>query len=424
MPIPLDPGEMPKTGYLLSRYPAVSHTFFLKEVLGLRQRGFVIEVASINDPDRPHAELPEVERDEAGTTFYVKGGSKIGKLFSLIRILLSHPVVAARGFLAACSLGMWDLRERAFALLYLAEALLVGDWMRRRSLRHLHVHFAGPVASVGYLVSAAWKVPWSLTIHGPDEFFDQERFFLRKKFESTQFLICISDYARSQALRVAPGLDPSCIDVVRLGVDCTALQPASNREQADGIADHAPVRIVCTGRLVAAKGHRILIEALAQLAREGLALHTVFIGDGPERPALEQQCRRSDLIERVHLTGALNHAETLDLVANADIFVLASFAEGLPVALMEAMALGVVCVSTRINGIPELIFDNQNGLLVAAGNPGLLQNAIARLVRDPALRQTMGRAARQTVESTYNLSRNHDLLAAALRSRLCEVEPS
>jgi glycosyltransferase involved in cell wall biosynthesis len=130
------------------------------------------------------------------------------------------------------------------------------------------------------------------------------------------------------------------------------------------------------------------------------------------------------LIERVHLTGALNHAETLDLVANADIFVLASFAEGLPVALMEAMALGVVCVSTRINGIPELIFDNQNGLLVAAGNPGLLQNAIARLVRDPALRQTMGRAARQTVESTYNLSRNHDLLAAALRSRLCEVEPS
>jgi glycosyltransferase involved in cell wall biosynthesis len=91
---------------------------------------------------------------------------------------------------------------------------------------------------------------------------------------------------------------------------------------------------------------------------------------------------------------------------------------------MEAMALGVVCVSTRINGIPELIFDNQNGLLVAAGNPGLLQDAIARLVRDPALRQTMGRAARQTVESTYNLSRNHDLLAAALRSRLCEVEPS
>jgi glycosyltransferase involved in cell wall biosynthesis len=424
MPIPRDPGELPRTGYLLSRYPAVSHTFFLKEVLGLRQRGFAIEVASINDPDRPRAELPVVERDEAGTTFYVKGGSKIGKLFSLIRILLSHPMVATRGLLAACSVGGWDLRERAFALLYLAEALLVGDWMRRRSLRHLHVHFAGPVASVGYLASMAWKVPWSLTVHGPDEFFDQERFFLRKKFESTRFLICISDYARSQALRVAPGLDPSRIDVVRLGVDCTALQPASNRESgADGTADHAPVRIVCTGRLVAAKGHRILIEALAQMAREGLALNTVLIGDGPERPAIEQQCQRSGLTEQVHLTGALNHADTLALVADADIFVLASFAEGLPVALMEAMALGVVCVSTRINGIPELIFDNRNGLLVAAGNPELLQDAIARLVRDPALRQSLGRAARQTVESTYNLSRNHDLLAAALR-RLSEGEPS
>jgi colanic acid/amylovoran biosynthesis glycosyltransferase len=425
MPFPLDAGESPGIGYLLSRYPAVSHTFLLKEVLGLRRRGIMIEVASINGSDRPYAALPGVEQQEARTTFYVKPGSKIGKLVSLARIVLTHPIVTLRGLRTALSLGDWDLRERAFALLYLVEALLLGDWMRSRSLTHLHVHFGGPVASVGYLVSAAWKVPWSLTLHGPDEFFEEERFFLRTKFESARFLFCISDYGRSQVLRVAPGLDPSRVEVMRLGVDCAALQPGPHPHfNAEAAAPVGPVRIVCTGRLVAAKGHRILVEALARLACDGVALNTTLIGDGPERRALEDQCRLAGLDGRIQFTGALNHAETLAHVADADIFVLASFAEGLPVALMEAMALGVVCVSTCINGIPELIFNGENGLLVPAGNTADLCAAIARLVRDPALREAMGLAARRTVESDYNLPTNHDLLAAALRRRLGEVQPS
>ena len=223
MPLSTQHGDTPRTAYLLSRYPAVSHTFFLKEILGLRQRGITIEVASINDPDRPLADLPDVEREEAGNTFYIKHGSKLGKLVSLSRILFSHPVVCLRGLRAACSMGGWDLRERAFSLFYLAEALFVGDWMRQRSLPHLHVHFGGPVASVGLLVSAAWKIPWSLTVHGPDEFFEQERFLLLKKFESARFLICISDQGRSQVLRIAPSLDPSRIQVVRLGVDLSLI---------------------------------------------------------------------------------------------------------------------------------------------------------------------------------------------------------
>jgi glycosyltransferase involved in cell wall biosynthesis len=159
------------------------------------------------------------------------------------------------------------------------------------------------------------------------------------------------------------------------------------------------------------------------MAGEGIVLDTTLIGDGPERRAIESQCRLAGLDGQVHLTGALNHAETLAHVARADIFVLASFAEGLPVALMEAMALGVVCVSTTINGIPELIVTGENGLLVAAGNAAHLRSAITRLVRDPNLRNAMGRAARRTVESSYNLSMNHDLLAATLRRRLCEVRP-
>lgn len=425
-PIQKDAGgeEPPRIAYLLSRYPAVSHTFFLKEVLGLRQRGIIIEVASINAPDRSFAALPDVEREEALQTFYVKNGSKIGKLFSLIRIAFMHPLVTVRGLLAAFKLGDWDFRERVVAMFYLAEALLVGDWMQRRSLGHLHVHFGGPVATVGMLVSTTWKIPWSLTVHGPDEFFNQDQSFLRRKFESVQFLFCISDYARSQALCASPALNPSHVEVMRLGVDCSALQPHPRAFAIDVQADSNPIRIACTGRLVAAKGHRILIEALAMLSEEGTAVDAVLIGDGPERRALEAQSRQVGLENRIHFIGALNHAETLAQVAQADIFVLASFAEGLPVALMEAMAFGVVCVSTCINGIPELIANDENGLLVSAGNTNQLHAAIARLVRDPALRQSMGDAARRTVETSYNLSNNQDLLAAAFYRRLREVKLS
>ncbi|WP_263360068.1 glycosyltransferase family 4 protein [Acidicapsa ligni] len=408
-----------RIGYLLSRYPAVSHTFFLKEVLGVRDRGLVVETASINPPDRRIEDLPKVEAREAETTFYVKAGGKLSLVCKLLAIVVQHPAVALRGLRAAFQLGGWDLKGRAFALFYLAEALLVGRWLRRNSLEHLHVHFGGPVATVGMLTAAAWQIPWSVTLHGPDEFFDQDAFYLRQKIESAAFVICISDFCRSQVLRVSPATTDSRLEVVRLGVDCTTLQPrqrtsipASTSISANG------VRIVCTGRMVAAKGHRILLEAVAAMVAAGAELSLVLIGDGPERPSLEAQCRQQGIASYVRFLGAMAHQPTLAEVAQADIFVLASFAEGLPVALMEAMALGVPCVSTTIAAIPELILDGQNGLLAPPANPYALRIALERLASDPDLRHRLGLAARATVEEQYNLSRNLDQLANTWRRRL------
>ncbi len=410
-----------RIAYLLSRYPGVSHTFFLKEVVGLRKCGIVVEVASVNPPDRPDTALSAKELEETRTTYYLKREHG-GVLFLwVLFIALRHPIVTARGLLTASGLGGWDLRERTFSFLYLAEAMLIGAWMRRRSLGHLHVHFGGASASVGMLVSAAWKVPWSLTIHGPNEFFDQNKISLRRKIKSASFVICVSDYARSQVMRVAPDLDPERVEVMRLGVDCKQLQPRDELEPAavtvEGLLA-TPVHLVCTGRLTAEKGHLLLIDAVAQLAGLGFRVDLVLIGDGPERHALEQRCARYGLQGSVHFTGAMNHAETLARVAEADIFVLASFAEGLPVSLMEAMALGIVCVSTRINGIPELIVDEENGLLVTAGNTGQVSAALARLAADSGLRRSLGLAGRHTVETNYNLDKNVDLLAATFRRRI------
>ena len=405
-----EPG--PRIGYLLSRYPAVSHTFFLKEVLGLRERGLGIAVASINFPDRPMADLPNVEADEARATYYVKPKGLAGVLLQLARIALFNPGVAWRGLSAALRLGDLDLKARAFALFYFAEALLVGDWMRRNSLTHLHVHFGGAVATVGMLTAQAWQIPWSITLHGPDEFFDQEAFYLRRKVESAQFVICISDFCRSQVLRISPNLPESRLEVVRLGVDCAALRPhPEQRGGAEAQISPGVLRLVCTGRMVSAKGHRILLEAVGALSAGGIEVSCTLIGGGPEREALESLSARLGIADKVRFLGAQAHGPTLEQVAMADVFVLASFAEGLPVALMEAMALGVPCVSTTIAAIPELIADGENGLLVPPANVEALTNALARLANAPELRAQLGRKARETVEAHYNLARNLDALA-------------
>ena len=401
-----------RVAYLLSRYPAISHTFFLKEVLGMRQRGLKVLTASINPADRPVDELPPVEAEEAGATFYIKAGGTASMGLKVLAVALKNPGVALRGLRAALSLGKFDLLARAYALFYLAEALLVGDWMRRNRLPHLHVHFGGAVATVGMLTAQAWQVPWSVTLHGPDEFFDQEDFYLRQKIESAAFVVCISDFCRSQVLRIAPAHEAERLEVVRLGVDCQALQPSA------GDREPGPVRLVCTGRMVSAKGHRILLEALAPLVASGVEMTCTLIGDGPERKDLEAMCAAMGIAAQVRFLGAMAHGPTLAEVAKADIFVLASFAEGLPVALMEAMALGVPCVSTTIAAIPELIRDGQNGLLVPPSNPEALREALQRLVADEDLRREFGKAARETAAAEYNLSTNLDLLAGVFWKRL------
>ena len=380
----------------------------------MRESGLVVEVASINPADRSRADLPTVEAAEADATFYVKSGGKFMLGFTVLALAVRNPGVTVRGLRAALGLGGLDLKARAFALFYLAEALLVGNWYRRNSLQHLHAHFGGPVATVAMLTGAAWQIPWSVTLHGPDEFFDQDAFYLRSKIESASFVICISDFCRSQVLRVSPSTKETHLEVVRLGVDCDVLRP-----RIAGTRPTGPVRIVCTGRMVAAKGHRILLEAAAVLAASRIEFSLVLIGDGPERKSLEAQSVEQGIAAHVRFLGAMAHQATLAEVADADLFVLASFAEGLPVALMEAMALGVPCVSTIIAAIPELIIDGQNGLLVPASNVELLAKALERLALDPVLRGRLGSAARETVIAQYNLALNLDQLAETWKDRLC-----
>ena len=404
-----------RVGYLLSQYPAISHTFFLNEVLGLRARGLHIETASINRPDRPSSELPAVEATEARRTYYIKDGKRKRAVKNLLYILLTRPNAVLRGLWAVSRIEGLRLGERIFWLLYLAEALLVGRWMKMRRLEHLHVHFGGPVACVGMLTSIAWRIPYSLTIHGPEELLDVRSYRLREKITQAKFVFCISDFCRSQLYALMPPAEWDKFSVNRLGVDPLVLTPPSRLVNFTIRPD--VLRIVSTGRMVPAKGHLILLEAIKLLRERGVELQATIIGGGPELDSLQAYVIRNKLADLVTFTKALSHPETLAHLRRADLFALASFAEGIPVALMEAMSLGLPCVSTTIAGIPELIRSGVDGLLVPPGNALALANAIEGLITDNVLRRSIGASARQRIINQYNLPLNQELLAHMFKLR-------
>jgi colanic acid/amylovoran biosynthesis glycosyltransferase len=405
----------PRLAYLLSIYPAISHTFFLNEIAALRRLGFVIDVASINRPERAAGPASAIEASELKTTFYIKAMSPTRTSLLLLKIFFRRPQVVFRGLRAALSLDSWNLPATGYALFYLAEALLLGDWLWRRGHKHLHIHFGGPVATVGLLAAMAWQVSYSLMIHGPDEFFDVEKFYLRQKVERAHFVLCISDYCRSQVMKVCDPVHWTKLHVVRLGVDLGIFGPVAPVDRGDAI------EIACVGRFVPAKGHLILLRTFANLLRGGYSLRLRLIGDGSERSEMESFLAREKLGGSVILEGALNHEATRHKLMQADIFVLASFAEGLPVALMEAMAMGIPCISTFVAGIPELIRDGLDGLLVPASSEHALSAALERLISDAELRRRFAIAGRRRVEEFYDLQKNVQSLADILQSYIREV---
>jgi glycosyltransferase involved in cell wall biosynthesis len=368
--------------YLLSRYPAISHTFLLNEIKELRKQGFSVEVASINQSDRLSS-MSAIEVEEAEKTFYIKSRGAVRAAITATKTLFLRPLVVIRGLHAALTLGRWDLYATLYAFFYFAEALVLGDWMRSRGHRHLHIHFCGSVATVGMIASIAWGFSYSLTVHGPDEFYDVEKFYLRQKIEHAKFILCISEFCRSQLMRVSAPEHWDKMHVVRLGIDPKVFFPALKESKQEHMLE-----ILCVGRLVPAKGQLILLHACDLLLSQGYSLRVRFVGDGPDRIHLEEFVKQKGIA--AVFEGAKSHEETRRLLSHADIFALASFAEGVPVALMEAMAMEIPCVSTRIAGIPELIRDGLDGLLVSASSTEELASALGRLVEAPMLRRSLG----------------------------------
>jgi glycosyltransferase involved in cell wall biosynthesis len=392
--------------YLIGRYPAVRHTFIFREIATLRGLGFQIHTASVNFAERPPEGFTDAELSEVARTFYVKEQGLRTVLYDHVTCAVRWPVRYMGGLLLAVRLGDLDLRALIFHLLYFGEAVVVGEWLRRNHIEHLHVHFANASATVALLIRRIYGIPYSMTVHGPDEFYDATSYRLRQKVAGASLVACISNFTRSQLMKLCPPVDWGKLILCPLGVDSDLFKPGAKTERK-------MLSILCTAGLVRPKGQAILLAAVAQLKARGWQLRLSLAGDGPDRQLLEKMAARLNLAQDVTFHGAIRQDRIREFLECADIFVLASFAEGVPVCLMEAMSMELPCVSTYIAGIPELIESGEDGILVPASNDLLLADTIEKLLKDPQIRTRIGRAARRKVIEKYDLRRNVEALAAA-----------
>jgi glycosyltransferase involved in cell wall biosynthesis len=349
------------------------------------------------------------ERDERAATWVVKDRGAAGVVADHLATLCVRPLGYASGIAAAVRLAGADLRRLAYHLFYFGEAVVAGRRLARVGCSHVHTHYATTVA---LLAARVFGLELSASIHGSAEFIDPRAQRLREKVAACAFVRAISSYGRSQVMLAAPVAEWPKVELVRLGVELDRFRPTAQRGAP------SPFRLTSVGQLQPAKGYHLLLDALAALVAAGHDVTLTLAGDGPDRGALEAHARSAGIDGRVVFAGEVNQDEVRRLFAETDAFVLPSFAEGIPVVLMEAMASGLACVATRITGVPELVADGESGLLVTPADEHELAAAIHRLKADDALRARIGRAARARVEASYDIARNVRALAAVFERRL------
>lgn len=384
---------LPKLAYLTGEYPRASDTFIQREVAALRGLGHPVLTCSIRRTGAEHLVGPEQRAEQAGT-FHVLDAVKDWKRSLRAHVRwLRDPGRYFRALALAWRTAPKGLKGRAYQLIYFAEAAVLADELANQGIDHLHNHIAKASCTVAMLAGALSGIRYSFTIHGPDIFFEPHHWRIDEKAARAAFVACISDFARSQLMCFAAPDHWDRLAVVHCGI----------RPERYGTGTRDGTNLLFVGRLAGVKGVPVLFEALVSLRRTHPDLRLTLIGDGPERAALESRARLLGIADHVDFLGYKSQTEVANALRDADIFVLPSFAEGVPVVLMEAMASELPVVTTRIAGVPELVRDGDSGLLVPPGDADALRAALTRLLDSPDLRRRMGRVGRATVASGYNV---------------------
>ncbi|MCR9108306.1 glycosyltransferase family 4 protein [Marivita sp. XM-24bin2] len=404
--------SLPKIAYLTGEYPRASDTFIQREVANLRALGHEVLTCSIRTTGAEHLVGPE-QCEEHARTFKVLDAMRNPKT-----TLKAHWrwIKTPGRYLSALGLA-WKtapkgIKGRLYNLIYFVEAGVLADKLADEGVTHLHNHIAKASCTVAMLAGELSGLRWSFTIHGPDIFFEPHHWRIDEKAARAAFVACISHFCRSQLMCFADAQHWYKLHIVHCGVDPSRYAPK-------------PVRTGLTalfvGRLAGVKGVPILIDAIARLGKTYPDLTLRLVGDGPDRKALESEVAKRGLQDRIIFLGYRSQAEVAEELARADVFVLPSFAEGVPVVLMEAMASQVPVLTTRIAGIPELVEDGVSGRLVPPGDVEAFAEALDALLSDAELRQAYGAAGRAKVVSEYDAAQEakwlSELIASASEGR-------
>lgn len=393
-----------RLAYLTNQYPAVSHTFIRREILELERRGYSILRLSI----RPGADgfVDPADRAEHERTFHCMTQPKAKLMAAALGSALAHPIRTARAFSEAMAMARRSERGLVTHCAYLAEAAFLVPILRRERIQHLHVHFGTNPAAVARLIRMLGGPPFSLTVHGPNEFDGPRGLSLPESLRDAKCVVAISEFCASQLRRWLPPDQWSKIHIVHCTVGDEFLT-------SQGRIAPSSRSILCIGRMVQDKGHLILLEALAQAVQRGADARLVFAGDGKIRSVIERRASELGIADRLEITGWISEQEIRRRLLECRAFALTSFAEGLPVVIMEALALGRPVLSTYIAGIPELVRPGENGWLVPAGDVDAAAEAIIEIMRTPAERlDEMGDAGRRRVREHHRTATEVDRLEA------------
>ena len=394
---------MPNLAYLVNSYPRPTLTFIRREIAALEAMGTPVIRYAIRDSGLPRID-PDDQVEHERTRRLLDAGP-FGLLGGMGAALL-RPGAFVRGLRMAIRLGRVSERGVLLHLVYFAEACLLRRWADRDGVGHLHVHFGTNSAAVALICRMLGGPSYSVTIHGPEEFDAPRALAIGLKVRHAAFAVAISSFGRSQLWRWADPEDWGKVHVVHCGIDAGDL----DREPTE--PPDAP-RLLNIGRLDEQKGQLLLVEAAEILQRRGRVFSIALIGDGPLRSRLESEIARRGLSEVISLQGWRTGPEIREALRESRALVLPSFAEGLPVVIMEALAMHRPVLSTSVAGIPELVRPGESGWLVPAGSVDDLADAIEGVLdAEPAELRRMGAAGAALVAANHDVRCEADRLAA------------
>jgi colanic acid/amylovoran biosynthesis glycosyltransferase len=399
-----------KIAYFVNQYPKVSHSFIRREILAMERQGFEVQRIALRGWKES---LPDAEdRQEQEKTQYVLRKGLPGLLVPLLLRLLGSPLKTYAAFCLAIRVSRQTDGRLLHHFICVAEASRILMWIAKSRARHLHAHFGTNSAEIAMQMRVLGGPPYSFTVHGPDEFLAP--LALEDKISRSAFVVAISSFGRSQLyLRTTAPVWPH-IRVVHCGVEPGFYSGAPSSQISDS-------RLVCVGRLSEAKGQLLLVDAIARLKQRGILVNLILAGDGPMRAEIEKRVRELGLQDRVQITGWISSERVREEILSARAMVLPSFAEGLPVVIMEALALRRPVITTYIAGIPELVKSGENGWLIPAGSICDLTAAIEDcLAKSSEEIERMGDAGRRIVIERHSV----DIEAAKLANHIRSVDSS
>ena len=390
--------------YCTGEYPRASDTFVLREVLALRKLGIDVLTHSVRATDPSHHVGPEQQAEHANTFHIQKAAKNPVKLIKAHLSVLRHG--AKRWFRAlrlaqrTCPPG---LKEALWQIFYFLEAGVLAERLRAKGVVHLHNHFANSSCTVAMLAAEMSGIPFSFTLHGPAIFFEPMKWRIDEKIARASFVACISHYCRAQGMIFADPAHWPKMKIVHCGVE---------PEKYGHVDRSAPGKhLIFVGRLAPIKGVSVLLDAFAQARTVHQDAKLTIVGDGPLRASLEEKTKALGLSESIEFTGYVGMDEVARKLDAADIFVLPSFSEGVPVVLMEAMAARMPVIGPKVAGVEELVEDGVSGFAVPPGDIDTLGARITQLLSDDELRGRMGSAGREKVKASFDANQEASRLS-------------